>query len=127
MFSFAARELLERRASRFPPAARLAELTGPAGAVADLLARAALPPGAEILGPVELPGPAQRGPAPVGEVLQPGGAPAPPGDALVRAVIRAPHPGGSALAVALQGAAGVRSARKSAGAVRIRIDPRQIG
>ncbi|MGQ0626421.1 MAG: primosomal protein N' [Sporichthyaceae bacterium] len=44
MFSFAARELLERRASRFPPAARLAELTGPAGAVADLLARAAHPP-----------------------------------------------------------------------------------
>ncbi|MGQ0630555.1 MAG: primosomal protein N' [Sporichthyaceae bacterium] len=120
MHTFAARELAERRASRFPPAARLAELTGPADAVADLLERAVLPAGAEILGPVDLPDPAVRAAERAGKTLA-------PEEAVVRAVVRAPRESGSALALALQSAAGVRSARKSAGAVRIRVDPMQIG
>ena len=48
----AARELAERRELGFPPAARMAALTGAAAAVAELLAAARLPEGAEVLGPV---------------------------------------------------------------------------
>jgi primosomal protein N' (replication factor Y) len=100
--TFAARELAERRELGFPPAARMASLTGPADAVADLLALAALPAGAEVLGPV-----------PVGEDER----------ALVRVASRAD---GDALAAALHAAAAVRSARKAEGVVRIRIDPREL-
>ena len=49
---FAARELAERRELGFPPAARMASVTGRAEAVAELLAAARLPDGAEVLGPV---------------------------------------------------------------------------
>src|SRR5690606_33062729 len=49
---FAARELAERRALRFPPAVRMASVTGAPQAVAELLAAARLPDSAELLGPV---------------------------------------------------------------------------
>jgi primosomal protein N' (replication factor Y) len=98
----AARELAERRELGFPPAARMASLTGPGASVADLLALAELPEGAELLGPV-----------PVGEEER----------VLVRVPSRA---AGAALAGALHRAAGVRSARKAEGAVRIQIDPREL-
>jgi len=100
--TFAARELAERRELGFPPAARMASLTGPAEAVADMLTLAALPEGAELLGPV-----------PVGDDER----------ALVRVASRT---AGGALARALHAAAGVRSARKADGAVRIQIDPREL-
>ena len=100
--TFAARELAERRELGFPPAARLASLTGPADAVADLVALAELPEGTELLGPV-----------PVGEEER----------ILVRAASRT---AGAALAGALHAAAGVRSARKTDGAVRIQVDPREL-
>jgi primosomal protein N' (replication factor Y) len=107
--TFARRELAERRELGFPPAARMASITGPADAVADLLSLAALPEGAEILGPV-----------PVGQA--PGEA-----DAEERALVRVPsRSAGAALAGALHAAAGVRSARKAEGAVRIQIDPREL-
>jgi primosomal protein N' (replication factor Y) len=87
----------------------MASITGPADAVADLLSLAALPEGAEILGPV-----------PVGQA--PGEA-----DAEERALVRVPsRSAGAALAGALHAAAGVRSARKAEGAVRIQIDPREL-
>ncbi len=70
--------------------------------MADLLELAELPEGAELLGPV-----------PVGEDER----------ALVRVASRA---AGAALAGALHAAAGVRSARKAEGAVRVQIDPREI-
>jgi primosomal protein N' (replication factor Y) len=101
--TFAARELAERRELGFPPAARMASLTGAPDAVADLLALTVLPDGAELLGPV-----------PVGEQEE---------RALVRVASRA---AGGALAAALHESAGVRSARKAAGAVRVQIDPREI-
>jgi primosomal protein N' (replication factor Y) len=101
--TFAARELAERRELGFPPAARMASLTGPADAVADLLTLAVLPEGAEVLGPV-----------PVGSEEE---------RALVRVASR--HEG-AALAAALHAAAGVRSARKAEGAVRIQVDPREL-
>jgi primosomal protein N' (replication factor Y) (superfamily II helicase) len=100
--TFAARELAERRELGFPPAARMASLTGPADAVADLIALAALPEGADLLGP-----------APVGEEE--------------RALVRVPsRTAGRALAGALHAAAGVRSARKAEGSVRVQIDPREL-
>src|SRR5262249_40615321 len=102
----AARELSERRELGFPPAARMASLTGPADAVADLLTLAALPEGAEGLGPVPV---ASEG---AGEER-----------ALVRGASR--HEG-AALAGAAHAAAGVRSARKAEGAVRIQVDPREL-
>jgi primosomal protein N' (replication factor Y) len=104
--TFAARELAERRELGFPPAARMASLTGPADAVADLLTLAALPDGAEVLGPVPL---------------------ASEGTAEERALVRvASRHEGAALASALHAAAGVRSARKAEGAVRIQVDPREL-
>ncbi len=52
---FARRELADRAELRFPPVSRMASVTGPAEALASFLATAALPPEAEILGPVPVP------------------------------------------------------------------------
>jgi primosomal protein N' (replication factor Y) len=101
--TFAARELAERRELGFPPAARMASLTGRPDAVAELVSLADLPDGTELLGPV-----------PVGDEQE---------RALVRVASRAD---GGALAAALHAAAGVRSARKAEGAVRVQIDPREL-
>jgi primosomal protein N' (replication factor Y) len=105
-FGFATNEIGDRGAVGFPPAVRLVTLTGPADAVNELLALATLPAQTEVLGPVALTGAA---------------APA------FRAVLRVTRNHGAALSAALHGAAGVRSARKSAGAVRIQVDPAEIG
>jgi primosomal protein N' (replication factor Y) len=110
---FARRELADRRALGFPPATRLAVLTGPPDAVADLLALADLPAGVEVLGPVPVPR---------------AGAPNAPGNEdHVRALVRVPRAQGGSLVSALRGAQGVRSARKTAGAVRIQVDPIELG
>jgi primosomal protein N' (replication factor Y) len=107
--TYAARELAERRELGFPPAARMASLTGPADAVADLIALTALPDGTDILGPV-----------PIGEAGE-------DGVSLERALVRAAsRAAGTALAAALRAAAGVRSARKTDSPVRIQIDPREL-
>ncbi|HEY9409821.1 MAG TPA: primosomal protein N' [Jiangellaceae bacterium] len=99
---FAARELTERVALHFPPAARVAELRGAEADVAELLSAVELPDGAEILGPV----PVEDG---------------------SRTIVRVPRAAGTRLAAALRGAAGVRSARRSGGPVRVRIDPVDLG
>jgi primosomal protein N' (replication factor Y) len=96
---FAARELAERRELGFPPAARMASLTGRPEAVAEMLAGARLPDGAEILGPVPADGDQER---------------------MLLRVSRSKAP---ALAHALHEAAGVRSARRAALPVRIQVDP----
>ncbi|MEW2329204.1 primosomal protein N' [Micromonospora chersina] len=96
---FAGRELAERRELGFPPAVRMASVTGVADAVADLLAGARLPDGAEVLGPV----PADEG--------------------RERMLVRVPRARAAALAGALHAAAGQRSARKAADPVRLQIDP----
>jgi primosomal protein N' (replication factor Y) len=100
---YAERELAERRALGFPPAVRVATVTGAPDAVADLLAAASLPAGTEQLGPVPV-----SGPGPAGQE---------------RLLLRVPRSGGPALAAALHAAAGVRSARKAAEPVRIQVDP----
>jgi primosomal protein N' (replication factor Y) len=98
----AERELADRRELRFPPAARMAALTGGTGPVADLLAACRLPDAAEILGPV-----------PVNEDQ-------------VRALIRVPRGEGRALAAALREAQSVRSAAKRPGPVRVQLDPAEL-
>ncbi|MCZ7424377.1 primosomal protein N' [Micromonospora sp. WMMA1949] len=96
---FAARELAERRELGFPPAVRMASVTGAAEAVADLLAGARLPDDAEVLGPV----PADEG--------------------RERMLVRVPRSRAAAMAEALHSAAGQRSARKAADPVRLQVDP----
>jgi primosomal protein N' (replication factor Y) len=100
----ASRELEDRTALHLPPAARVAALTGPPEAVADLLTLADLPAAAEVLGPVPMP-------------VRAGD------DAAERMLVRVPRRHGPALAESLRAAAAIRSARKSEGAVRIEIDP----
>jgi primosomal protein N' (replication factor Y) (superfamily II helicase) len=101
--TFAARELTERRELGFPPATRMASLTGPPEAVADMMTLISLPEGSEVLGPVSAGEDEER--------------------ALVRVASRA---AGGVLAAALHAAAAVRSARKAEGAVRIQVDPREL-
>jgi primosomal protein N' (replication factor Y) (superfamily II helicase) len=96
---FAARELDERAELGFPPAVRMASLTGAAGAVADLLAAAELPDQTQVIGPV----PADHG--------------------AERILLRVPRPQGTALAAALKTAAAARSARKAADPVKAVLDP----
>jgi primosomal protein N' (replication factor Y) len=96
---FAARELAERRELGFPPAVRMASVTGTTDAVADLLACARLPEEAEVLGPVPADGERER------------------------MLVRVPRGRAAALAEALHSAAGVRSARRAAEPVRLQVDP----
>jgi primosomal protein N' (replication factor Y) len=99
---FAEREIASRREARLPPAARLASITGAAGAVDDVLTVAELPPSADVLGPV-----------PHGE------------DGEWRVVLRVPRSQGLALSRALGEVQRVRSARKL-DAVRIQVDPQAL-
>ena len=98
----AARELAERGELGFPPVARMASLTGPPAALAELLSAARLPDGAQVIGPV------------------------PVGAAGERVLIRVPRVRGAELARELKTAAAGRSARKSADPVRIQLDPQEL-
>ena len=111
---YSERELGDRGELGFPPAVRMAAVTGSAPAVASLLSN--VPPGFEVLGPV---------------VLEHSGPPA-PGDSQaaddehVRALIRAPRARGPALAAALHAAQAARSAHKEGGGVRVQLDPVEV-
>jgi primosomal protein N' (replication factor Y) len=98
----AERELADRRALGFPPAARMASLTGKPSAVAELTEAADLPPGTEQLGPLEV------------------------GEGQERLLLRVRRSEASVLAHALHAAAGARSARKAADPVRIQLDPLEL-
>ncbi|WP_408895474.1 primosomal protein N' [Nocardioides sp. R1-1] len=99
---FAVREAEDRREARLPPAARLATVTGPPGALDDLRALLSLPGSAEVLGPVPTRDPDVE-----------------------RIVLRVPRAEGVALARALGEAQRLRSARKL-DPVRIQVDPWEI-
>ena len=99
----AARELAERGELGFPPAARMASLTGPPAAVAELLGAARLPEGAEVIGPV------------------------PAGPETERVLVRVSRQHGAELPARLKEAAAGRSARRSAEPVRIQLDPAELG
>jgi primosomal protein N' (replication factor Y) (superfamily II helicase) len=133
------RELAEREALRFPPAVRMAALSGPDRAVAGFLAAAVLPPEADVLGPIELDAEAagqdghkttavaddaagvnednefsvDRG---ADEALGP----------QVRVLVRVPRSASIPLAAALRAAQAVRSARKDPGPVRVQLDPAEL-
>ena len=93
--------MAERAELGFPPAVRVASLTGRPEAIEELLAAARLPEAADLLGPVPVTGEEE----------------------LERLLIRVPRGQGRALAEALHGAAGVRSAHRAKLPVRVHIDP----
>jgi primosomal protein N' (replication factor Y) len=109
----AERELAERDELGFPPAVRLAAVTGPAQAVTELLGSVTLPAGATTIGPV----PADSGGAHQG---------ADPTAANLRFLVRVPWSAGTALALALRAGLAERSARKDGGSVRIQLDPAEL-
>lgn len=110
---FAVRELADRADAHFPPAARLVTIDGAAPVLQEYVGLAHPPPGTETLGPVPLP---PRGQLPGSD-----------GEPLLRLTLRAPVHEGNALVRAAKEVAGVRSARKSEGAVRVRVDPLVLG
>ncbi len=144
---YSERELADRGELGFPPAVRMASVTGSPDAVASLLA--SMPSGFDVLGPVPLDAsgpaspahsstvpapsaPSRAGPAPSAP-SQAGPAPSAPsqdgpvaGEGQVRALIRAPRPQGAALARALHAAQAARSARKEGGGVRVQLDPAEV-
>jgi primosomal protein N' (replication factor Y) len=114
---FAERELAERAELGFPPAVRMAAITGSSAAIADFVGSAGLPDRAEILGPV---------PAEPGRVAN-GAEPDP--EPQERALIRIPRADGLALARALHAAQAARSARKDGAGpnfVRVQLDPAEV-
>ncbi|MCF6745257.1 primosomal protein N' [Blastococcus sp. KM273128] len=101
----AERELADRRELGFPPVTRMASLVGSPAALAEFLAAARLPAGADLLGPVpERPRPGQEGER-------------------ERYLVRVPRTEGAALAHALAEVQGVRSAKKVPEHVRVQLDP----
>jgi primosomal protein N' (replication factor Y) len=125
---YAERELAERRELGFPPAVRVATVTGTPDALADLLAAASpgLPPGTQLLGPVPAGGGAGRRPAggeSPGSESAGGESPGAGRPPLERLLLRVARGAGPELATALHAAAGVRSARKAPDPVRIQVDP----
>ena len=115
--TFAERELAERAELGFPPAVRMASVTGTPEAVSEFLGAAGLPGGAEVLGPV----PAEAFPA-RGAGKDPAGQP----ELQERALIRISRKEGLALARALHVAQATRSARKEGAAVRVQLDPAEV-
>ena len=114
--TFSERELAERTELGFPPAVRMASVTGAPAAVADFVGSAGLPGQAEVLGPV----PAGTFPA---RPQQPAADPPEPQE---RALIRISRGEGLALARALHAAQATRSARKDGAAVRVQLDPAEV-
>jgi primosomal protein N' (replication factor Y) len=98
----AEREYAERAATRLPPAARLATVTGAPEEVDDFVATLELPAHGETLGPIRV------------------------GDEAARAIVRAPGGDGAALSAALRRLQAARSARKRPH-LRVQVDPAEMG
>ncbi len=108
-------ELDARSEVGLPPAVHMAAVDGTPDAVDSLLADAALPEGAEVLGPVDLPIGARR---PAGLAHD---------DSVSRMLVRVPRANGLKLAAALRQANAAASARHDKEPVRVQIDPLHIG
>ncbi len=122
----AERELAERTELRFPPAVRLAALTGPERAVRDVLAAARLPAEAEVLGPVPASAAASAPNSVTPESAGPGSPATDSSASAVRMLVRADRRDGTPLAVALRAAQALRTARKEDGTVRLQLDPAEL-
>jgi primosomal protein N' (replication factor Y) len=101
-FGFAEAELADRRTLRFPPAVRIATVTGAPADVAETVAALDLAV-SDVLGPVPVVGDPAR----------------------ERLIVRVPRADGAVLAAQLKAAASVRSARK-AEMVRVQLDPLEL-
>jgi primosomal protein N' (replication factor Y) len=127
--SFAEHELAERTELGFPPAVRMASITGPPEAIADFVTAARLPSQAEVLGPVPVEDGA-RGARGVWGGGQPpheqGGSGGDIPSEASRALIRIGRGDGLALARALHDAQATRSARKDGGVIRVQLDPAEV-
>jgi len=110
--TFAERDLAERAELGFPPAVRMAAVSGEPAAVASVIK--GLEQAFEVLGPV-----------PLEQTAQPAQGAAAAEDQ-VRALVRAPRAEGGALAKALQAAQAGRSARKEGGGARVQLDPAEL-
>ncbi|MGW3011186.1 primosomal protein N' [Streptomyces sp. NPDC001219] len=115
----AVRELAERAELGFPPVSRMASVAGRTEDVTELLRSAGLPAGAEVLGPVPLPVPDPARPRRPGDP--------PPGEQWERALVRVRPGQGAALAAALKAARAARLVKREGEAVRVRIDPPDLG
>ena len=135
--TFSERELAERTELGFPPAVRMASVTGTPEAVADFVGAAQLPARAEVLGPIPLEGaggvrggeqPFPRGGRGDGSPReeQQGGSGGDRPPEASRALIRIGRRDGLALARALHAAQAARSARKDGGVVRVQLDPAEV-
>lgn len=105
---FAARELADRLEARLPPAVKFLTVEGSSEALRDFVQVAELPEVVDVLGPVPLP------PSASSE------------EALDRLTLRTPLASARELVRAARAAMGVRSAKKSAGALRVRVDPARL-
>ena len=100
--TYAERELAERRDLGFPPAVRMASLTGAPQSIRELVDAADLPQDAEVLGPVEV------------------------GEGQERALVRVERARGATLSRLLKAAQAARSTRRTADVVRVRVDPLEL-
>ncbi len=100
---FASRELADRRAAGMPPAAKVVEITGPPPAVADYLRLGGELPGVDAFGPI----PVSRDES--------------------RLVLRTELSRGTQLVAAVKAESAERVQRKTPGAVRVRVDPVEMG
>ncbi|MCW2860263.1 MAG: Primosomal protein [Actinoallomurus sp.] len=100
--TYAERELAERGELGFPPAVRMASLTGTPQSVRELVEAAGLPEDAQVLGPVEV------------------------GDGQERALVRVDRTRGVVLSRLLKAAQATRSTRKTTDVVRVRVDPLEL-
>jgi primosomal protein N' (replication factor Y) len=112
--TFSERELAERAELGFPPAVRMAAVTGPPEEIAAFVgvlssSGGGLPAQAEVLGPV----PVDAVPGVSAETRE-------------RALIRIGRRDGLELARALHAVQATRSARKDGGAVRVQLDPAEV-
>jgi len=115
--TFSERELAERAELGFPPAVRMASVTGTPEAVAEFIGAAGLPAHAQVLGPV---------PVDTASARQAGQDPDVSAETQERALIRIGRGEGLALARALHAAQATRSARKDGGPVRVQLDPAEV-
>jgi primosomal protein N' (replication factor Y) len=123
--TFAERELAERTELGFPPAVRMASVSGTAEALTEFLGSATLPAGAEVLGPVPVETfPPRAAGAPGNQ--RAAGAPGDQPEPQERALIRIGRKEGLDLARALHVAQAARSARKDGAPVRVQLDPAEV-
>lgn len=110
---FAARELQERTAAQFPPAVTLITVEGPQEALAEFVSLVQPPARTELLGPAE---PQGHRPSADGDQVP-----------ILRLTMRAPLADGPKLVQAAKEATAIRSARKSSGSLRVKVNPVDLG